>query len=91
MYAKNTKLKAMRDSLTKIYNIQDKRQSSIIDPQFYNKDRIFVDLVKQTTLEDAALPYDHIPKEHEVEVFLQKRCYLKAYSKTQTVLNANSS
>ncbi len=91
MHAKNTKLKAMRSSLTKIYNIQDKRQSSVTDPQFYNKNRTFVDLAKQTTSEDTALPYDYIPEGHKAEVFLWKRCCLEAYTKTRTSLNANSS
>ncbi len=91
MHAKNTKLEAMRSSLTKIYNIQDERQSSVTDPQFYNKNRTFVDLAKQTTLEDTALPYDHIPKGYEVEVFLQKRCCFEVYTKMRTSLNANGS
>ena len=40
------------------------------DPQFYNKDRTFVDLIKQVTLEDSALPYDHILEDYKAEVFL---------------------
>ena len=65
--------------------------SQAIDLQFYNKDRTFVDLAKQTTSEDSALPYDQIPENHETEVFLWKKCCLDIYTKTQTVLNADGS
>ena len=70
MHAKNTKLEAMRSRLTKIYNIQNKRQSSVTNLQFYNKNCTFVDLAKQATLEDTALLYNYIPKGYKVEVFL---------------------
>ncbi len=81
----------MRTSLTNAYDTQEKHQSKVADLQFYNRDRMFIDLAKQVTLEDSALPYDQILEEHEAEVFLQKKCYLDAYSKTQSVTNANGS
>jgi len=63
----------------------------VADPQFYNKDRTFVDLAKQVTSEDSALPYDHIPEDHEAEVFLWKKCCLEAYTKSRVVHNTDKS
>jgi len=48
----------------------------VADPQFYNKDRTFIDLAKQVTSENSALPYDSVLEDYKVEVFLWKRCYL---------------
>ncbi|OBT54137.1 hypothetical protein VE04_06765, partial [Pseudogymnoascus sp. 24MN13] len=52
-------------------------------------DRAFVDLAKQTTSSDTALPYDKIPDDREAEVYLWKTCCLEAYRRTQTTLNPN--
>ncbi len=81
----------MRTSLTNAYDTQEEHQSKVADLQFYNRDRTFIDLAKQVTLEDSALPYNQILEEHEAEVFLQKKCCLDAYSKTRSVTNANGS
>ena len=93
MHAKNTKLESMdvTGDLTVAYEGWEHSWSQATDPQFYNKDRTFVDLAKQTTSEDSALPYEHIPENHEAEVFLWRKCCLDAYAETRTVLNADGS
>jgi hypothetical protein len=91
MHAKNTKLAFMDTSLTAAFDSWKAQWSSATDPQFYNKDRTFVDLAKQTTSEDHALPYDRVPDNHEAEVYLWKKCCLDAYSKTRRVANADGS
>ena len=91
MHAKNTKLAFMDSSLTAAFDSWEAQWSRATDPQFYNKDRTFVDLAKQTTSEDHALPYDNIPDNHEAEVYLWKKCCLDAYAKTRKVVNADSS
>ena len=65
--------------------------SEVTDLQFYNKDRTFVDLTKQVTSKDSALPYDNIPEGREAEVFLWKKCCLEAYAKSWVVLNTDGS
>lgn len=90
-HAKNTKLEFMDSSLTQAYDSWWANWSEVADPQFYNKARTFVDLAKQVTSEDSALPYDHIPEDHTAEVFLWKRCCLEAYAKSRVVLNADGS
>lgn len=91
VHAKNTKLEFMDASLTQAYDSWQAKWSEVADPQFYNKDRTFVDLAKQVTSEDSALPYDNIPEDHEAEVFLWKKCCLEAYAKSRVVLNADGS
>ena len=93
MHSKNTKLESMNvtGNLTTAYEEWERSWSQATDPQFYNKDRTFVDLAKQITSEDSALPYDQIPDDHEAEVFLWKRCCLDAYAETRTVLNPDGS
>ena len=81
----------MDSSLTQAYDSWQARWSEVTDPQFYNQDRTFVDLAKQVTSEDSALPYDNIPGHHEAEVFLWKKCCLEAYAKSRVVLNADRS
>jgi hypothetical protein len=84
MHAKNTKLESMdvAGGLTAAYEGWEHSWSQATNPQFYNKDRTFVDLAKQTTSKDSALPYDEIPADQEAEVFLWK---------TRTVLNPDGS
>lgn len=93
LHAKNTKLEFMDQTgnLDTVYESWKSQWSQATDPQFYNKDHAFVDLAKQVTSEDSALPYDEIPDDHEAEVFLWKKCCLDAYAKTRTVLNADGS
>jgi hypothetical protein len=93
VHAKNTKLGSMdaSGSLNAAYDGWENQWSQATDPQFYNKDRTFVDLAKQVTSEDSALPYDRILADHEAEVFLWKKCCLDAYAKTRIVLNADGS
>ena len=43
------------------------------------------------TSEDSALPYDYIPEDYEVEVFLWKKCCLDIYTKSRVVLNMDGS
>ncbi len=92
-HAKNTKLESMGAgiSLTEMYDRWELRWSAAADEQFYNKDRTYVNLAKQTTSEDSALPFDQLPTDHEAEVFLWRRCCLDAYSQTRMVLNPDSS
>ena len=90
-HAKNTKLDFSRPGLTAAYNMWERRWSEATDPDFYNKDRTYVDLAKQTTSEDSALPYDQIPDDHEAETFLWRKCCLDAYSRTRTTLNPDGS
>ena len=46
--------------------------SSMANLQLYNKDQIFVDLTKQTTLEDSALPNNNVPKDMKHKCFVEK-------------------
>ena len=73
------------------YDSWQARWSEVADPQFYNKDRTFVDLAKQVTSEDSALPYDRVPDDHGAEVFLWRKCCLDAYARSRVVLNADGS
>ena len=93
MHAKNTKQEFMDETgnLNTTYDSWNAQWSAATDPQFYNKDHAFVDLAKQVTSEDTALPYDQIPEDHEAEVFLWKKCCLDAYAKTRVVSNADGS
>ena len=93
MHAKNMKLDSMDQmgSLSRAYDSWETQWSKATDPQFCNKDRTFVDLAKQVMLEDSALPYDEILEDHEVELYLWKRCCLDAYAKTRTAVNADGS
>ncbi|KAF5879002.1 uncharacterized protein Bfra_001175 [Botrytis fragariae] len=88
---KNTKLEFMDTDLVRVYNNWQSKWFAATDAQFYNRDRTYVDLAKQVTSEDSALPYDHKPEDHEAEVYLWKKCCLEAYAKTRVVLNANGS
>jgi hypothetical protein len=83
VHAKNTKLEHMDESLPSVYGRWERSWSHVADPQFYSRDRTYVDLGKQVTSEDSGLPYDAIPADHEAEVFLWKRCCLEAYARTR--------
>jgi len=83
VHTKNTKLEHMHDSLTTAYGQWEQSWAKVADPQFYSKDRTFVDLGKQVTSEDSALPYDSLSSDFEAEVFLWKRCCLEAYARTR--------
>ena len=48
----------MDPSLTGAYTRWENYWSKVTNPQFYNKDWTFIDLVKQVTLEDSALLYN---------------------------------
>jgi len=61
------------------------------DPQFYNKDRTFIDFAKQVLFQNNALLYNQMHENHEAEVYLWKKCCMDAYAKTRTVLNADGS
>ncbi|KFZ22967.1 hypothetical protein V502_02555 [Pseudogymnoascus sp. VKM F-4520 (FW-2644)] len=65
--AKNTKVEFNRKSLTQAYEVWEQRWSDATNPEFYNKDRTYVDLAKQVTSKDSAVPYDEIPEDHEAE------------------------
>ena len=89
--SKNTKLEHMDESLTTAYARWEQCWSRVADPQFYSKDRTYIDLGKQVTSENSALPYDSIPSDYEAEVYLWKRCCLEAYARTRILLLADSS
>jgi hypothetical protein len=92
MHAKNTKLETMVErDLTAAFDGWFRSWAGATDPQFYNKDRTFVDLAKQVTSEDSDLPYDQLPEDHEAEVYLWKKCCLDAHAKTRILLNADGS
>jgi hypothetical protein len=93
MHAKNTKLEYMNvtGDLNTTYEKWQRAWSQATNPEYYNQDRTFVDLAKQTTSEDSALPYDQIPDDHEAEVFLWKKCCLDAYARTRRVVNPDGS
>ncbi|KAL5344208.1 hypothetical protein ACLOAV_010826 [Pseudogymnoascus australis] len=89
--AKNTKVEYNRKSLTQAYEVWEQRWSDATNPEFYNKDQKYVDLAKQVTSKDSAVPYDQIPEDHEADVFLWKKCCLDAYSRTRAVVNVDGS
>ncbi|KAF1957687.1 hypothetical protein CC80DRAFT_515784 [Byssothecium circinans] len=69
-HAKNTKLAHMTDDLTFAYKRWEKTWAEIAHPQFYSKDRTYVDIAKIVTSEDYANPYD-------------SRYYLESYACTR--------
>jgi hypothetical protein len=71
----------VEQDLTAAYDGWERSWSQGTDPQFYTKDRTFVDLAKQVTSEDSDLPYDQLPEDDEAEVYLWKKCCLDAYAK----------
>ncbi|KAF2844277.1 hypothetical protein T440DRAFT_523630 [Plenodomus tracheiphilus IPT5] len=79
-HSKNTKLEHMDNSLISAYGRWEQCWALVADPHFYSRDRTFVDIGKQVTSEDSALPYDAIPEACEAEVYLWKRCCLEAYA-----------
>jgi hypothetical protein len=82
-HSKNTKLEYMADTLSGVYASWQRSWAKVADPQFYSRDRTFVDIGKQVTSEDSALPYDVIPEACKAEVFLWKQCCLQAYTRTR--------
>jgi hypothetical protein len=93
MHAKNTKLESMNvaGDMNTAYEGWEHLWSAATNSEYYNKDRTFVDIAKQTTSEDSALPYDQIPDDHEAEVFLWKKCCLDAYAGTRRAVNPDGS
>jgi hypothetical protein len=65
--------------------------SQVADLQFYNKDCIYINLIKQVTSEDSTLLYNYIPEDYKVEVFLWKKYCLNIYTKSRVVLNTDGS
>ncbi|KFZ18365.1 hypothetical protein V502_04126, partial [Pseudogymnoascus sp. VKM F-4520 (FW-2644)] len=82
---------ATQPHLMQAYKVWEQRWSDATNLEFYNKDWTYVDLAKQVTSKDSAVPYDEIPEDHEAKVFLWKKCCLNAYLRTQAVLNVDSS
>lgn len=85
-HAKNTKLAHMTDDLTLAYKCWEKTWATIADPQFYSKDRTYVDIAKMVTSEDYASPYNSVPDQFEAETFLWKRCCLESFARTRVKL-----
>ncbi|KAI8931113.1 hypothetical protein NX059_012123 [Plenodomus lindquistii] len=88
-HSTNTKLEHMEESLVSAYGRWEQCWARVADPHFYSRDRTFVDIGKQVTSEDSALPYDTIPEACEAEVYLWKRCCLEAYANTRIGRLAN--
>ncbi|KAF2279842.1 uncharacterized protein EI97DRAFT_438948 [Westerdykella ornata] len=82
VHAKNTKLAHMADDLSVAYQRWEEAWTEAADPQFYSKDRTYVDIAKTITSEDYAYPYDSVPEQFEAETFLWKRCCLESYART---------
>jgi hypothetical protein len=91
MHAKNTKLEYMGESLPAACGRFEACWNQVADAQFYSRQRTFVDMAKQVTSEDSALPYDAVGDDQEAEVFLWKRCCLAAYARSREVRLADGS
>lgn len=90
--SKDTKLATSdANGLVEAYDCWKKQWLDAADPEFYNPDRTFVDIAKQVTSQDSALPYDQIPEDHEAEVFLWKKCCLDEHYKMRNVFNPDGS
>lgn len=89
MHAKNTKLAHMTNDLTAAYGRWEDAWAEAAHPQFYSRDRTFVDIAKTITSEDYAYPYDAVPEEFEAETYLWKRCCLESYARTRVKLLEN--
>ncbi|PVH92672.1 hypothetical protein DM02DRAFT_604978, partial [Periconia macrospinosa] len=85
-HAKNTKPAHMADDLTIAYGHWKEVWAEIAHPQFYSRDRTFVDIAKTITSEDYAYLYDSVPDEFEAETYLWKRCCLESYARTRVKL-----
>lgn len=93
MHSKNTKLESMNTAgdLCEAYDRWFSLWSQATDARFYNQDRTFIDLAKQTTSEDSTHLESQALETHEAEVYLWKKCCLDAYSQTRTTLNPDGS
>jgi hypothetical protein len=89
VHAKNTKVQYMDQSLSSTYVRWQKCWNDVADPQFYSRSATFVDLGKQITSEDSALPYDAVPNDHEAETYLWRRCCLAAYAERRVLTRAD--
>lgn len=69
--AKNTKLSRMMDSPPEIYAHWQERWNYVTDARFYERQRIYVDLGKQTTAQSLI--------GSEAEVFLNRSCCANTY------------
>lgn len=69
--AKNTKLKRMMDSPPKIYTHWQERWNYVTDSRFYHRQRMYVDLGKQTTARSSV--------GSDAEVFLNRSCCANTY------------
>ena len=85
-HAKNTKLAYMAEDLTFAYKRWEETWTEIAHPQFYSKDRTYVDIAKTVTSEDYANLSDSVPEQFEAETFLWKRCCLESYARTRVKL-----
>ncbi|PVH96291.1 hypothetical protein DM02DRAFT_535575, partial [Periconia macrospinosa] len=85
-HAKNTKLAHMTDDLTIAYGRWKEVWAEVAYPQFYSRDRTFVDIAKTITSEDYAYPHDSVSDAFEAETYLWKRCCLESYIRTRVKL-----
>ena len=86
VHAKNTKLAHMTDDLTVAYRRWEEAWAEAAHPQFYSRDRTFVDIAKTITSEDYASPYESVSDEFEAETYLWRRCCLESYARTRVKL-----
>ncbi|CAE7221502.1 hypothetical protein PTTW11_11432 [Pyrenophora teres f. teres] len=89
VHAKNTKLAHMTNDLTAAYGRWEDAWAEAAHPQFYSRDRTFVDIAKTITSEDYAYPYEAVPDGFEAETYLWKRCCLESYARTRVKLLEN--
>jgi hypothetical protein len=88
---KNSKLQYMRSGAAKdmlrllpeAYDAWLKDWTNGMDERFYSKDDTFIDLAKQTTSPDSALPFDPLQPNASAEVYLWKTCCLQKYLATR--------
>jgi hypothetical protein len=90
MHTKNTKDEYIsRHGLTTMYEKWHERWSDAADPRFYDNHRTYVDVAKQISCEDTALPTGQVSDEKDAEVFLWRNCCLNAYKQGRIMLDAD--
>lgn len=91
---KNSKLRYMQSGsasnlarlLPQVYHAWRQDWIAVMDERFYSKDDTFIDLGKQITSPDSALPFDQLQPSDEAEVYLWRSCCLKKYLATRRPL-----
>jgi hypothetical protein len=82
-HAKNSKLATITDSLPAAYRQWQETWEETANPEFYSRDRTYVDLAKLVTSLDFASRFGNVPAGFKLETYLWKRCCLNAYTRTR--------